>query len=161
MLCYWGANLRKIKSLKDLIGDAWRITYDEAWEHESQEERQAFKIYYEIVKLGGGAGHLRLWSLEKKEFTVWTTKYKVAYDLESEYPEIKVVRMHNEVDMYFPLSMVDIVLTRLKGSRRKHFSEEWKAQNAIRMRQLHADGKLKKVKTKKSTRKVKSENKTP
>ena len=132
-----------------MVGPKWRITYDEAWDHETKEEKLPNKIDYERVKIRGG-GFLRLYDAKTKTFVIWTQRYKVAHDMEREFPEIKLDKMDGEVDIYIPHHLVDTFLERFHGNRKKVMSDEWKAKAAERMRQLHKDGKASKGRKKKS-----------
>jgi hypothetical protein len=133
--------MKQVKSIKDLIGDKWRITYDEAWKHESNEEKLPNKIDYEQVKIRGG-GFMRLHDLKTKTFVIWTQRYKLANELAEEFPEIRMDKMDKEADLYVPLHLVDTILERMHGNRKKVFSEEWKQQARERMTRLHAEGKV-------------------
>lgn len=133
--------------LKDLIGNKWRISYDESWFHEVKEVKMPYQIDYEQVKLGGGAGHMRLWDLNTKTFVLWTTRYKLANEIAAEFPEVVIDKMDKEADLYFPLKLVDTILTRFRGARKKQMSEEWKQKQGDRLRAMHEAKKAKKENT--------------
>lgn len=136
-------------SLSKMIGPKWRVTYEESWQHEKKEEREPNKIDYEIVKIRGG-GHFKLHDAKTKIFKVWTQRYKVAIDLAREFPEILIDKMDGEAEIFFPISLVDTVLERMHGARKKVMSEEWKQQARERMHKLHAEGRASSGRKKKS-----------
>ena len=136
-------------SLSKIVGPKWRVTYEESWFHEQKEVREPNKIDYEQVKVRGG-GFMRLDDAKKLTFRLWTQRYKLAMELEREFSEVTIDKMDGEAEIFFPLALVDTVLERMHGARKKVMSEEWKAQAAARMRQLHAEGRASTGRKKKS-----------
>ena len=128
-------------SLSKLIGPKWRVVYEESWDHETKEEKMPNKIDYEMVKVRGG-GHLKLHDLKTKTFRVWTQRYKVAIDLAREFPEIRLDKMDGEAEIFFPANLVDTVLERMHGNRKKVYSQESKDASRERMLKLHAEGRV-------------------
>lgn len=132
----------KNPSLGKLLGNKWRITHEEAWDHETKEVREQSVIDYEEVKLRGG-GCLRIHDLKKKIFVLWTQRYKLAYEVAAEHPEIKLDRMDLECDLYIPHHLVDIVLERFHGAKKKVMSAAWREKSSERMKAMQAAKKAK------------------
>ena len=128
-------------SLSKLIGPKWRVVYEESWEHEKKEEKMPNKIDYEIVKVRGG-GHFKLHDAQTKTFKIWTQRYKVAIDIAREFPEVTIDKMDGEAEIFFPLHLVDTILERMHGNRKKVYSQESKDAARERMTKLHAEGKV-------------------
>ena len=115
--------VKKIKSLLDIVGKGWKITYDEAWKHEVHEEKMAHRIDYERIALRGG-GFLRLFDLSKRILTVWTPRFKWARTAAALHKDIILGELDKEAELFFPFELAGLVLESGHGQKRRTMSEE-------------------------------------
>jgi hypothetical protein len=132
-----GRKPKQPTGLKAMLGNKWRITMDESWQYEEHTYREANRVWYEQVKVRGG-GHLSLHDLDNKLFCLWTKRYKVASEVAAEFPELGYVKYDKEADLIIPLYLVDTILEKFHGSKRKVMSAEWREKSANRMREYQA-----------------------
>ena len=119
--------VKKIKSLLDIVGKGWKITYDEAWKHEVHEEKMAHRIDYERIALRGG-GFLRLFDLSKRILTVWTPRFKWARTAAALHKDIILGELDKEAELFFPFELAKLLLESGHGQKRRALSDERKAQ---------------------------------
>lgn len=113
---------KALKSLLDIVGKGWKITYDEAWKQEEHAEKMDHRIDYERIALRGG-GHLRLFDMDKRMLAVWTPRYKWARAAALLHKDIILGELDKEAELFFPFELAGMVLESGKGQKRRSMSD--------------------------------------